>query len=235
MLNTLLLFDIDGTLIRESQAIKISYVEAIRSCLGINITNNDLNTSGKTDLLIFKDILERIRIDTAKIDYNDLIREYLSNLEKVIRQDPGIVLPGVKSLLNMLSKQKHMRLALATGNIEKGAKIKLSAHALDSYFEVGGFGTDAIQRSRIVSAGISKAQKHFHTIFQRVVVVGDTTYDIKAAQENNVHSIAVATGPFNPNELRLQQPTIVLQDLTEKDLFSTILDSLPPIYPQKIY
>jgi phosphoglycolate phosphatase len=227
MISTLIIFDIDGTLIKENKASKVAYTKAVNSYFGIRINLSDIVTSGKTDLQIFNEVLVKAEIKTEQIEYNGLIQEYLKYLKRATEQDPGIILPGVKSLLDSLLKQNSIRLALGTGNIERGAKIKLSIHNLDSYFSVGGFGTDAVQRADIVSVAILKAQRKHATRFQRIVVVGDTPEDIESAKINNVHSIAVATGPFSLNELELKQPSFVLKDLKNTNLFLSLLDSLP--------
>jgi phosphoglycolate phosphatase len=219
MVDTLLLFDIDGTLIKESREVTASYLKAVRSCLGIETGCDHMSTSGKTDFLIFKEILKGAGVDITKITYPDLIEEYLVHLERSLEKNPGDILSGVRPLLDLLAGHDHIRLALGTGNIERGARIKLSAHSLEGYFEVGGFGSDAVERPRIIAAGIAKAQKHFRSRFRCIAVVGDTPFDIEAARENGVHSIAVATGPFDPRTLARQRPSVLLEDLTETEAF----------------
>lgn len=139
MIPTLIIFDINGTLLKEGQASRASYINAIRLCYDVEINHNNLITSGKTDKQIFKEILGRFGIEEKKIDYDRLINKYLSYLQRALKRYPGIVLPGVKHLLDILSKINYIQIALGTGNIEEGARIKLSIHGLDSYFSTGGF------------------------------------------------------------------------------------------------
>jgi len=229
MIPTLVIFDIDGTLIKESKASIVSYINAISACYDVEINQDDLLTSGKTDIQIFKEILRRFEIEANENDYCRLINKYLSYLKIALKKYPGIILPGVRHLLNILSRIDYIQIALGTGNIEQGARIKLAIHNLNSYFLTGGFGTDAIRRSDIISCAIKKSQEKYMIKYQRIVVVGDTPYDIESAKINNVYSIAVATGPFSIKKLESKKPTFVLRDLMNEELFFSVLNTLPPL------
>jgi phosphoglycolate phosphatase len=228
MLTTLFLFDIDGTLIGGSKAGQVSYVKAIKSCFNIEVDISNYSTAGKTDLLILEELLRINDIETGEIDKKKLVASYLSHLEASVRLDPGIVLPGVKDLLNKLTALDNIFLGLGTGNLERVARIKLRIHRLDSYFRTGGFGSDATQREDIISVGSNKSEKYFGINFMRVIVVGDTPFDIAASKMNGVHCIAVATGPYNMEDLRKAGATQILPNLAQDKTFMEILDLLPP-------
>ncbi len=228
MPHTLLLFDIDGTLISGSRAGQTAYVEAIRSCFNIELGLQGYSTAGKTDLLIMKELLESNGVSNGEIDLEYLAKVYLQSLKKTVLRDPGIILPGVDTLLNKLSDMKNIFLALGTGNLEEAARIKLRFHNLDRYFQTGGFGSDAIKRPDLIALGIKKASGHFQVSFQHTIVVGDTPYDILAAVANEAYSIAVATGSYSFEDLQKTGATQVLPDLKDSETFVKIIDSLPP-------
>jgi phosphoglycolate phosphatase-like HAD superfamily hydrolase len=95
--------------------------------------------------------------------------------------------PGARELLETLAKRDDMYLALGTGNIESGAKTKLAYHDIEHFFATGGFGSDGTTRQEIIASGIDKSQRLFGTTFDRIIVIGDTPYDIACAHANNVH------------------------------------------------
>jgi len=156
-----------------------------------------------------------------------LFDAYLWHLEAAVRLDPGVVCPGVRELLTTLSYRAHIHMALATGNLERGARLKLAVHGLDRYFETGGFGSDASRREAVIAAAIAKAEAHYGIRFQRVSVIGDTPQDVVCARANKVHSVGVATGPFGVDALQQSGAALVFADLSDTDLIVSALDGLP--------
>ena len=120
-------------------------------------------------------------------------------------------------------------MGLGTGNLEAAARLKLSLHSLDGFFETGGFGDDALNRGNVIAAGIRKAHRAYGISFQRVVVIGDTPGDIEAGKANGVHSVAVATGVYSVAELKRRNPTLVVRNMKEPEKFIRQLQELP--YP----
>src|SRR5690606_34149149 len=96
---------------------------------------------------------------------------------------PGWCLPGVHELLNAFAHNPDFRLALGTGNVERGARVKLTVHQLNHYFPTGGFGDDAEERADILAAGLRRAREFYNCDFRQVIVIGDTPSDIAAARE----------------------------------------------------
>lgn len=214
----LILFDIDGTLISNSTAGIRAYASAIDHCYGIKVDTSDYVSDGKTDLMIMGELMQRHGIDVATVDLNRLAQEYLSVLPLKLVHDSGSVLPGVVELLTKLSSDKQFVLGLATGNLEKGAQEKLSIHGLDTFFTVGGYGSDATERALVVAAGINKANEKTKGAIRKSVVIGDTPMDVKAAKANNISVLAVATGKFSIEELEQSGADFVVADLTEVDV-----------------
>ncbi len=228
MLTTLLLFDIDGTLILGSRAARIAFAEAIRTCLGVSVDLSTLQSAGKTDLKIMQDIIGDHGLLTEAVNWEALRAAFLAHVADAVRLDPGRVGPGVRRLLDVLVQQAGTVLALGTGNLEQSARMKLAAHDLDAHFETGGFGEDGVERDALIAAGIARAQAHRRMRFDRVVVVGDTPFDIACAKANRVHSLGVATGPFDVEMLRRAGATLVYADLSETRAVVEALEALPP-------
>lgn len=226
-MRNLLLFDIDGTLILNSQAGQTAYIRAIESRYGIKFSMEEMPpTSGKTDLMILRELLDLSGLAEQSVDDPDLLRAYIRHLEESVQSDPGRLAPGARELLEALARRDDMYLALGTGNLESGAKTKLAYHNIEHFFAIGGFGSDGTTREAIIAAGIDKSERLFGTTFDRIIVVGDTPRDIACAHANNVHCIAVSTGPFTYDQLKAENADYVFEDLTDVEMFLIVIDTL---------
>ncbi|MDR7481486.1 MAG: haloacid dehalogenase-like hydrolase [Armatimonadota bacterium] len=221
---TLLLFDVDGTLIRRSRAARLAFARALRERFGVAPDLRALDTAGRTDAAIMGDVLRSHGLPAANGALAALREGFLHHLAQTIREQPGEPCPGVRPLLDVLAARPDMRLALGTGNLERGARIKLAAHDLDRYFPTGGFGDDAAARAAIIAAGITRARTHYRVPFDRTVVVGDTPYDLAAARANGAFCLCVATGQFGLEALR--GADVLLPDLTDLDAVLGALEGL---------
>ena len=116
---------------------------------------------------------------------------------RMSRPDPRRrVYPGVRELLESLEATDDAVLGLLTGNLERGARIKLEAFGLNRFFETGGFSTNESDRRTIARIAASRIAAHHGVEIppERTIVIGDTALDVECARANGFRSIAVATG-----------------------------------------
>jgi phosphoglycolate phosphatase len=208
---TLLLFDIDGTLLGgATDAHARALHEALRRVHGIEPAeiHSTLPPAGRTDGEIARAILLAGGVDASEIDAQaeavrlECCRQYASLLTSDLSDT---VLPGVRELLDWLAGRAGVRLALVTGNYEPVARRKLEAAGLGSHFAPGqgAFGSDcedrtalpAIARRRAGADGVAHPR-------EATIVIGDTPRDILCARADGVRCLAVASGPFGVDELR---------------------------------
>ncbi len=227
MLNTLLLFDIDGTLVKGARGARTAFARAIHAQLGVEVDLSTLELPGRTDYWIMEEILRRNGLPTDRQTRDHLQESFLQHFHEAVREQPGQVLPGVRPLLDALSGKPATVLGLGTGNLERSARMKLAAHGLDTYFAVGGFGDDGLERNAIIAAGIARAQTHYGRPFERIAVIGDTLHDISCAKANGVHCLAVATGPNDVDTLTQAGATAAFSDLSQTDVVMQAIDALP--------
>ena len=157
-------------------------------------------------------------------DSPDLIRfhdAYISHLV-VELEKPGArkgVMPGVRELLDALSERDDAYLALLTGNYEAGARIKLEYFDLWRYFPCGAFGDEAPNRNGLVPKAIARVTACGGPSFSAAdaVVIGDTPLDVACAAVAGARSIAVATGSYGSDQLRVAGANVVFQDLSDTD------------------
>lgn len=198
----LVLFDIDGTLIRGrmgSTALKKTFAEMFRVDAH---TSEDLHRvifNGRSDRAIFPEMAEVLGVEAARFEsgYTAFLDRYYANLEETVRtSSEGRVLPGVIPVLQALQGLADTALGLLTGNLERGARIKLTGLGLMGYFRFGGFAEDGVDRKDIALASYRRGcrQLDCEVPAERVWVVGDTENDIVAAKAHGFRAVGVATG-----------------------------------------
>lgn len=214
-----LLFDIDGTLIRAGGSGRKALNRAAFLLYGKKDACSELSLAGRTDLYNFgatyKNATGR-RPTRAAVDR--LHREYLKHLpffvKAAIKTRTYHIPAGLKVLLKRLSREKSVLLGLGTGNMEKGARIKLEPSGFNAYFLFGGYGSDSFHRPVLLKKAVVRARKLAHEPFSKddVFVIGDTPFDVAAAKKAGYKSIAVGTGYSTWKELRASRPDHLSRD-----------------------
>ena len=201
----LLLFDIDGTLTIGGPAKEAFHValEATYGAVG-EIANHDF--AGKTDPLIMRELLSAAGYAGRDIEAGTpAFRErYVAELEARIGDEPVTVLPGVRALIGALAARDDVFLALLTGNVKGGARLKLQSAGLWHHFPVGAFGSDHESRNKLPRVALKRAAVQWGQDFtgRDTVVIGDTPRDVKCAGAIGAATVAVATGRFSSAQLR---------------------------------
>jgi phosphoglycolate phosphatase len=192
------LFDIDGTLIRTGGAGLAALERAAADLLALEGAMDGISAAGATDPYLVDAIFRRAGRAPTLAEHDAFIERYLGHLPALIAEEGRYqVLPGVVAALDHL-EARAATLGLATGNVERGAQIKLTHGDLWRRFRFGGYGSDASERARVVERAIERAERHTGRVFDRrreVVVIGDTPKDVAAAHACGVPAIGVATGP----------------------------------------
>lgn len=219
----LITFDIDGTLLkaigpRANAAHHAAVNQAVAATYAISSTVTQVPYKGSTDMAIIRAMCMRENVPRHIIDSRlpAALADAASRIQGLIGKDADLaVLPGVIPLLEAL-RSRGIAVALATGNIERIAWVKLEAARIASYFKCGGFGSDAELRSDIVRKSVQRAGSFSHS---DVVHVGDAIADVAAAREIGASGIGVLTGAFTREELDKEQPLAIFDDLSDTDAF----------------
>lgn len=219
----LVLFDIDGTLVSTQGAGSRAVRRALLEVYGQTGPIDSYDFHGRTDPQIVRDLMRFAGLDDATIDagLQDVWSIYLAGLEDELRHPDGDArtLPGVIPLLDGLHETGDDLVALLTGNIEPGARIKLSAVDLWHRFDFGAYGSDHERRDRLPAVAVARARERTGLEFRGrdVVIIGDTPFDVTCGQALGVWTVAVATGKHSPTELREAGADIVFEDLSDTD------------------
>ncbi len=213
----LFLFDLDGTLVSTGGAGLRALDKAFFKVYGVPDSVRNLNPCGKTDPAIFREMIRMyLERDMNPSDLENLSSTYLSFLQsEVDASHRKEVLKGVTEFLDHLSQRKDILMALGTGNLETGARIKLAPLDLNKYFSLGGFGSDAEERSEVLQHGRRRAEKMLSRKFDEssVYVIGDTVLDVAAARRAGFQAVAVASGAFSSEILAESKPDYLWSDM----------------------
>ena len=212
----ILLFDIDGTILNTSGAGKAAMEYALRSTFQIEKIIDTVPYSGRTDQAIGRDLLRVHGLPESDEFRHQLTNAYLDALPRELAKKTGIVCPGLHPILEAAAKQPDVHLGLLTGNVERGARIKLSHFGLWDVFQFGGYGDDHFHRDDVARSAFSNAERHIGQKLSpdQVWVIGDTPLDVQCARAIGAKAVAVATGWHSIEELQQSKPDYLYTDLT---------------------
>ncbi len=210
MRRRLVLFDIDGTLVTDGGAARDAFAAALASVHGYRGDVGRFDFSGRTDPQIAFMVLRDGGFGDAEIEQRlpDLWTAYLAGLERNTTNGRVQPLPGIETLLAQLAAIPQITIALLTGNIEPGARLKLAPPRLNRYFPFGAFGSDSADREQLPPIAVERASKIDGYRFERedVVIIGDSIYDVRCGVPHQATTIAVASGRTSAEALRAENP-----------------------------
>lgn len=217
----IVLFDIDGTLIRSGGAGKAALEGALRDQFGLSEVLDGVPYAGRTDRAIIRDLMQWHGIDPTPENQTRLQMQYLARLPSCLQRYGGVVLPGVPALLASLHRRPSILVGLLTGNMQRGAQLKLEHFGLWHYFAFGGYGDFSEDRNEVARQAYQAALDHARQSIppEDVWIIGDTPHDIACARAIGAHVLAVGTGWTSLAELEACQPDCLLADLSEAKLW----------------
>ena len=216
----LFLFDIDGTLLTTDGAGRAALKTAGTDLFAIEEDLRTISVSGSTDTAIVQEILLHHSLEASTANVNRYLGGYLVWLKQHLASQSGAILPGAISILDVLA-QDGQGIGLLTGNVRRGAEIKLTAHGIWDRFSFGAFGDDNSDRNQLGPIAKRRAEAALNTEFSAhdIFVIGDTPKDIACARAFGAVAVAVATGRYSLATLSEHEPDHLCRDLADtKDL-----------------
>ena len=220
-----ILFDIDGTILDSGGAGTRALNHAFEELFAVKDAFRTISMAGKTDMQILKEGFDLHAIDYSNGIIPEFYRSYIRQLRENIKSARGHLKPGIREILRELQTQKEFILGLLTGNIEEGARIKLDCFGLNSYFDIGAFGSDDEDRDRLLPLAVNKLykRKSLKVGFRDCIVIGDTPGDVRCSKPYGALSVAVATGPYSAGTLSEAGADVVLNDLSDIEAFMSVI------------
>lgn len=195
--------------------------------------NPSYRYDGKTDKQIVRDVMRLEGHSDAHIDsqMDRLVALYLEGLRVGAKSGKFKVRPlaGVVEILDELDKREDVVLGLLTGNIEPGARIKLTAAGINpDRFRINAFGSDHENRPELPAIAQRRASETLGLDIagDRVIVIGDTPADIECGRSLGARAIGVASGHYTVAELEKHNPYAALPSLENtQQVLETILNA----------
>jgi len=217
--STLVLFDIDGTILHSGGAGENALRLALKDRFGRDDDLAKIEIAGKTDAAIARQIFAMQGIEPTPENLAQFFDGYLLHLEKLLPKTSGHLLPGILQLLEKLRARRDVALALLTGNLARGAELKLRHYGVWHFFEFGAFADDSHDRNELGRFACARARDAHGTEFScdRIFVLGDTPHDIACGRAFGAKTIGIATGSYTREQLAKCAPDFLFDDLSDID------------------
>ena len=227
----LILWDIDGTLVHAGPAAREAFDLAVAAVLRREVPDHGISMSGKTDPQIALEVMEALAI--AEDEARGHLPAVLAGLERELEaaaetiREKGRVHPGVEELLRRFHRHDGVVQSVLTGNLAANAALKVASFGLEQWLdmEIGAYGSDDQDRTRLVPIAILKAARKYGQRFrpEDVWIIGDTPRDLECARAGGARCLLVGTGRFPFNELIKEDADAVVPDLGDVDQVEKLL------------
>lgn len=222
----LFLWDIDGTLISVGGAGERALIGAIREVFAIEGDLSGIDYAGRTDRTIARMLHEFYGVPLSDPSQQRFMESYLTHLAAEMQHTRMHLLPQVPEILHAIDAHPDCHQGLLTGNLRRGAQIKLDHYGIWHHFPFGGFSDVSHLRNDLAEAALQEAQQHTGITFDpsRVIVIGDTPHDITCGQHIGALTYAVCTGRFRPEDLAPLKPDFLKTELpTAPDFIEEVM------------
>jgi phosphoglycolate phosphatase-like HAD superfamily hydrolase len=223
----LLLWDIDGTLIASGGAGMRALAVALKKVFGIDGSLEDIDFAGRTDRWIIREVFRKFSIPATEDNFVRYFEGYVAALPTQLTNPHARVLPGVRDILRAAATHGHIAQGLLTGNMRRGAQVKLAHHGLWEHFPFGAFADDSELRNELGPHALRRAREHHGIEFAaaNVWIIGDTPHDIACGKVIGARTLAIATGGYSLDQLHSHEPTVVLEDLSDTNAVMKLFEA----------
>lgn len=217
MATTVILFDIDGTLLLTGGAGSVVFNHIFEKLYQIENAWGTIHPDGRTDISLIKECFQNnLRRLPTQSEIENITKLYCDHLSEILKTwNKFRLMPCVPELLESLAIKSHITLGLATGNFKASAFHKLEKCGIAHHFKFGGYGCDSENRLILTQKAVTEAKNLLKKNDFEIYLVGDTTHDILCGQAIGAKTIAVCTGSTQYSDLKNSGADFVIRDLSK--------------------
>lgn len=214
----LVLFDIDGTLIRTGGAGVRAFGSVFEEVFGHSTGTEKIHFAGRTDSSLVREMLENHNMAATRENIDRFFARYERWLRHWLTELGGHICPGVEVFMqHCVERSSPPVIGLLTGNVRAGARIKLEHFGIWERFAMGAFGDDHEDRNELAVIAWQRGREHLGNGLgaEEILVVGDTPRDVACARHIGAKVVGVTTGGATRDELAATKPDWLVNDLSE--------------------
>lgn len=227
---TLVIFDIDGTLVYSDKIDSQCFAQTYREIYGFEFPTIDWTKYPHvTDTTIFKTVIrQHFDREATDVEMHEFQHHFVALLEDRRRSQPNEFweVPGARQTVEKLIDDKRFVVGIGTGGWRRPAEVKLR-HVAIPFSALVLAGADGHEkREGIISQVIDTVSQNEHVT--RTVYVGDAIWDVNTTRRMGMNFVGIRRkGDFEV--LKNEGTSIVLQDYLDYDLFvNSVFEAEPP-------
>lgn len=216
----LILFDIDGTLIRTGGAGVKAFGSVFEEVFGHSTGTENIHFAGRTDRSLIREMMRNHGVEQSDDNFDKFVDAYPKWLNHWLTEMNGHVWEGVDGFMaHCVDRADPPVIGLLTGNLELGAKMKLDHFNIWRRFEFGAFGSDHEDRNELAAIAWKRGEERLQAELNagEILIVGDTPRDVECARAIGAGVLAVTTGGASRDELKDSKPDWLCDSLDEFD------------------
>ena len=214
----LVLFDIDGTLIRTGGAGVRAFERTFAESFDLASATKKVRFSARTNVSLVSECFLQHQIEPSEANFRRFFDNYPAFLEQLLSESNGEICKGIGAMIEQLERAPEQPLlGLLTGNIRRGAELKLRHYNLWHHFKTGAFSDDHENRNCIAGIAMQRGEELLGRKLagEEIVVVGDTPHDITCGQSIGAKVLAVGSGEFSSAQLAALKPAWAVNHVGE--------------------
>ncbi len=223
----LVLFDIDGTLLKSGGLGLVAMERAARELLHPDFHMHGIEVAGRLDALIVRDMFVRAGVVQTSEATLAFRRRFASIFRQLVTDSSACrALPGGPELVAAVRRTDGFVAGLLTGNYQETGTLKLELAGYEpppAGFAICAWGDDSPHdppdRAHLTAVAMERFRMRFaaRPDPRRVTIIGDTPHDVRCAHAHGCRCIAVATGQYSRKDLHAAGADLVVDDLNRTD------------------
>ena len=230
-MKTLIIFDIDGTLLYSNSADSQIFAKAIRTKFGFDVQSLNWNDYPHvTDTTILSALFERAGRPQPSAQQVEAFKDYYVELLEIGRKEnpAGFMeVPGAKTVIDKLIADDNFIVGIATGGFMKPAFVKLHHIGINTAPLIMSFADGHETREQIISSVLREVESRNEQV-QKTVYLGDAVWDVKTTRNMGIPFIGVKPPSAKYNLIHDGARSVIVDYHDYDDFLREVREAEPP-------